>query len=306
MHTEWVQDMGALLVRTVSRTLGLETQRLAQSPAVHAFVDRHVSLFEQSPEWMQLVGLLLTKKCNQYLASSTGTHPLHPEETIDSVERMLAAWTTAGAQMMIPPGTVPHPADLHRIFMSLDSSETSSPVATVVDPTHNDTVPVPGGAPSDAEIVDTPVLVGDNNETTPSILPVASSTVAIEEDITPAVVVEDSPPATTAPSSKKKSSRGRKRRASTEDPAATSSSSSSDESSSASAADMVETPVKTETDETPSPSSSCGATTTTSPPAKKKKKTTKTKTTPPPTVDATTAPAASEDTTAVVSSDPSV
>lgn len=214
MHTEWVQDMGALLVRTVSRTLGLDAQRLAQSAAVHQFVDRHVTVLERGPEWMQLLGLLVTKKCNQILASQDGSAP---STALLTVEQLLANWNPSSDLLT-------HPPTLDRIWMSLDPSERPipEPEETLVDatvPTPEETIPDPA-----------PVLVGDD------IIPTEESPAPPETAPETSIQPVDDVPA--PPTSKPK--RVRKRRVAESEGVAGSSSSSS-----GSEGDMIETPAET-------------------------------------------------------------
>lgn len=65
-------DVSQAVVFTGGRLLGLPSEELYQSPGLRKLVARNIQWFQQTPDWLKLLGLCAAKKLNGYILGSRG------------------------------------------------------------------------------------------------------------------------------------------------------------------------------------------------------------------------------------------
>lgn len=66
-------DLAQAVVYSGGKILGLPPDELAQSPGLRKLVARNIQWFQQTPDWLKLMGLCAAKKLNGYIGGATAS-----------------------------------------------------------------------------------------------------------------------------------------------------------------------------------------------------------------------------------------
>jgi hypothetical protein len=103
VRQEFTQEIAQALLHVMGKSIGFTSQELATSIGLRELIHRNMEWFSHTPDWMKLVSLILAKKLNKNLHSSTIPTPMSldhfstssPSSSLSSQEAPTATTATA-------------------------------------------------------------------------------------------------------------------------------------------------------------------------------------------------------------------